>query len=593
MKTRAEINEKYKWDLSSYFKSQKDWEQELESVKALLPEFADYEGKLNNETDIFACLLLDTEVSKRLGLLYVYAALRTKEDQGNSKAQEALEKVSSLSTLYSAETSFIMVELSALSTEFLTDLKNNNIYPQFSNFFEDVIKMKPHTLSKPEEKLLSLMSDFSGGFSDNFDKFDDADLVFDDILDSEGRRHQLNHSNFILHMESPDRVLRENAMKSMNAAYKKFNNFLTSNYTSVLKKNKFSAKIRNFSSPLQAAIFSEDASEKVYKTLIEQVNKNVKLFQKYLKLKQKQLKLDKFALYDLYAPVVEEHNLKLEYEEAMELIKEATKVLGKDYTNLLTRAQKERWIDVMPNLNKDSGAFSWGAYGANPVVLTNYVKNTNSVFTLAHELGHCMHTYYSNANQPYEKAGYTIFVAEVASTVNEMLLLEHLLSKAKIREEKIYYYDYVLSMVRGTIFRQTMFSEFEAFAHDQVQHDLPISKDVLNNFYLELNKRYFGKDVELIEEIAYEWSRIPHFYTSFYVYKYATGLISALAIVNKILSGEENAQANYIKFLSSGSSLPPVELLKIANVDLENEQTFNAAFAYIASVIERWEKLMK
>lgn len=243
----------------------------------------------------------------------------------------------------------------------------------------------------------------------------------------------------------------------------------------------------------------------------------------------------------------------------------------------------------MPSKNKDSGAFSWGAYGANPVVMMNYVKNTNSVFTLAHELGHCMHSYFSKTHQPYETAGYTIFVAEVASTVNEMLLLEYLLKQAKTKEEKIYYYDYLLSMVRATIFRQTMFSEFEAFAHSQYEKNLPISKDVLNNYYFELNKKYFGPNVELIEEIAYEWTRIPHFYISFYVYKYATGLISALAIVQRILSGVENASEDYKKFLSSGSSLPPIELLKLAKVDLESEQTFNDAFKYVSSIIERWK----
>lgn len=591
MKERKDIEEKYKWDLTEYFASDFDWEEAFKEINNRYQEISKYEGKLNNEENIFSCLVFESELSKKIGLLYVYASLRTREDQAESVAQERLEKISSLGTKISAAGSFVDVEISELDNEFLTKLQNNLTYSQFSDFFRDIIRYKPHTLSKKEEKLLSLMGDFSGGFSDNFDKFDDADLTFEPIKDSKGQLHDLNHSNYTLHLENSDRVQRKNALIGMNGTYKKFNNFLSSNYISNIKKNKFRASIRNFSSALGASIFGEEASEEVYKTLIEQVSANLPTIHRYLDLKRQELKLDKLAIYDLYAHTAENVNLQLEYEEAMQVVKDATAVLGQDYTELIERAQKERWIDVLPNKNKDSGAFAWGAYGAHPVVLLNYVKNTNSVFTLAHELGHCMHTYYSNKNQPYEMAGYTIFVAEVASTVNEMLLIEHLLKLAKTKQEKIYYYDYLLSTVRATIFRQTMFSEFEAFAHNQVEKDLPISKDILNNFYFELNKKYYGKEIELPQEITYEWSRIPHFYSGFYVYKYATGLISALAITNKILSGECGAVENYKKFLSSGASLPPVELLKIAGVDLEDKQTFDSAFSYVNSILNKWESL--
>jgi oligoendopeptidase F len=593
LKQRKDIPEKYKWNLDQYFASDQEWEDMFLKVEKKYKQIAAFEGKLDNPNSIFECLSFQSNIGKKLGLLYVYAALRTKEDQADSKAQERLEKISALSTKYSAEVSFVDVELSSLSTEVLTSLMNNKQFPQFKNYFYNILRFKPYMLSKKEERLLSLMGDFADGFGDNFEKFDDADLKFDPVLDSKGNSHELTHANFILFMESPDRTLRKNTLASMNGAYQKFNNFLASNYISNIKKNKFSASIRGFDSALAASIFVEDASEKVYQTLIDCVHDALPLFHKYLALKQKQLGLADFALYDIYAPTAQEVDLKLEYEQAIETIKKATAVLGQDYIDLIERAKTERWIDVLPNQNKDSGAFAWGAYGAHPVVLLNYVKNTNSVFTLAHELGHCMHTYYSNTNQPYELAGYTIFVAEVASTVNEMLLLEHLLSQAKTDQEKIYYYDYVLSTVRGTIFRQTMFSEFEAFAHNQVEKDLPISKDVLNDFYYSLNQKYFGQHVELPKEITFEWSRIPHFYSSFYVYKYATGLISALAIVSNILSGKPNAAENYKKFLSSGSSLPPIELLKIAGVDLTNKQTFDSAFGYVKSVLDRWESINK
>lgn len=587
MKERWEIEEKYKWDLSSYFVSQEAWEALYDVMSEKMQGISIYEGKLNQKEVIFDCLNFESEISKNLELLYVYASLVVKQEQSNPKSHERLNKISSLLTEFSSLSSFVDVEISELSTEFLLELQNDGNNTNFKNYFYDIIRFKPHTLSKPEEKLLSMM-DFGGGFSDNFDMFDDADLTFESALDENGLIHELNHSNYSLLMENPDRVLRKNVMKNLNGAYGKFNNFLSSNYISNIKKNNFSCKARHFESCLKASIFGEDASEKVYNTLISQVNKNLYLLHDYLNLKKNYLGYDKLALYDLYMPV-EPPKTKIEYEEAIEIIKNATSVLGKEYTNLIERAKEERWIDVMPNKDKDSGAFSWGAYLAKPVVLLNYVGNTNSVFTLAHELGHCMHTYYSNHNQSYQDAGYTIFVAEVASTVNESLLLQYLLKKSKTKEEKIYYLDYFLSNVRATIFRQTMFSEFEQFAHAQYENNLPLSKEVLNQYYYSLNQKYFSKDVELIDEIAYEWSRIPHFYSSFYVYKYATGLISALAIANNLLSRGEDYAKKYLKFLSSGSTLPPIELLKIAEVDLEDEKTFDNAFEFVKEMIELWK----
>lgn len=590
MKNRNEIEERYKWDLSSYFANQEAWDVLYDEISNKMKAISNFEGRLNDKKAIFECLNFESEISKNLELLYVYAALIVKQEQSNPKSHERLNKISALLTDFSSLSSFVDVEISELSTELLIELQNDELHSNFKNYFYDIIRFKPHTLSKQEEKLLSMM-DFGGGFSDNFDMFDDADLTFESAKDKNGKIHEVNHSNYSLLMESSDRILRKNVMKNLNGAYGKFNNFLSSNYISNIKKNNFSCKARHYSSCLKASIFAEDASEKVYNTLIKQVNKNLNLLHEYLNLKKMHLGYDKLALYDLYVPV-EPPKTKIDYDKAIDIIKSATSVLGEEYVNLIERAKQERWIDVMPNKDKDSGAFSWGAYLANPVVLLNYVGNTNSVFTLAHELGHCMHTYYSNHNQSYQDAGYTIFVAEVASTVNESLLLQYLLGKATTKEEKIFYLDYFLSNVRATIFRQTMFSEFEQFAHAQYEKNLPLSKEVLNNFYYSLNEKYFSKDIELIDEIQFEWSRIPHFYSSFYVYKYATGLISALAIANNLLTRGEDYAKKYIKFLSSGSTLPPLELLKVAEIDLEDEKTFNNAFSFIESMIEEWKKLI-
>lgn len=592
MKKREDIEEKYKWDITEYSKSIQACEQELKNLEKRFEEITKFENKLNDDKNIYDCLTLESELSQILSRLYVYSSLKVKENAKNSEAVELSEKVGSSCVKFSTLTSFISVEIGELSNEKLEELQNNSLYPQFRTFFKSILRHKAHLLSKKEEKLISQMGEFTGGFSDVFDMFDNADVKFADAKDSKGNFHKLTHATYSLLVESTDRELRKNAIINMNKAYGEFNNTIATNYINDVKLSCTFAKIRNYPSALSASIYNEEASEVVYKTLIKGVEENLFVFHKYFEIKRKQLKLDKFAIYDIYAKTTEDFDIKVNYEQAIELVKEACKPLGEDYLHLIDRAKNDRWIDVFENEGKDSGAFSWGAYGVHPVVLTNFVSNCNSLFTLAHELGHCMHTYYSNKNQPYEDAGYTIFVAEVASNVNEMLMLLYLSNKANNKKEKIYYYDYLLSMFRGSVFRQTMFSEFEYYAHDTYEKTSALSKDILNEFYFNLNKRYFGEKVELVDEIKFEWSRIPHFYNSFYVYKYATGLISAMVIARNIFEGKENAKENYLKFLSMGSSLPPIELLKIAGVNLENKETFDEAFKFIDSVLEDWNKLL-
>lgn len=590
MQTREQVETKYKWDLSSYFENEQQFEQALKELDSTKDCLCRFENNLKTRENIFDCLLLSSKQSLLAGKLYVYSALVTKQDQGDSNAQERLERVSNILTQISANNSFVDVELSALNNDFLTELSNDKQYPQFSEVFKSIIREKQHTLSKAEERLLSLMSDFTGGFSDNFDKFDDADLTFDDVVDKNGNKLPLNHANYQKYIYNSDRTLRKSTYQVMNGTYGKFNNFLASNYISNTKLDVFSSKIRGFENCLQASMFYEEVDPKVYETLILQVNNNLDKLQSYLKLKQKSLKQQDFGIYDLHAPV-SDFGKKYTYDQAFEIVKNATSVLGSEYTSLLQRAKDERWIDVMPNKNKDSGAYSWGAYGALPVVSLNFVGDSNSMFTLAHELGHCMHTYFSNKNQPQEKAGYTIFVAEVASTVNEMLLCQYLLKNAQTNQEKAYYCDYLLGTATATIFRQTEFSQFEKIVHDYAEKGLPLSKDILNKTYMDLQKKYYGKDVEQLPEMQYEWSRIPHFYNSFYVYKYATGLISAMAITKKILSGEKDAVQNYLKFLTLGCSLDPVKSLCIAGSDLTNPKTFQDGFDYMGEIVAYWKSL--
>lgn len=585
MKKRSEIDEKYKWDLSNYFKNDDEFYKEYEELKTHLNDFDNFKGKLSDEKIMLDCLKLEEEISLKLEILYVYASLKTREDATNSFYRERLTLVDSLASKFSIATTFIDIEIKKYKT---SDLKKLSKTTPYKNYFKGMIKDRKLILSEKEEKIISMAGEMSGGFSENFDVFDDGDLKFPSVKDSTGKKHALTHSNYVELMQSEDRVLRKNTIKALNGTYGKFNNFLASNYIHNVKKNVFYARLRKFKSVLDLSIYGEEVSRKVYDTFINSMHENLYVFHKYFDVKRRSLGLDKFAIYDQFAKekgVIKKYT----FDEAIEIIKKATAPLGKEYQTLIDKAVKERWIDIYPNENKDSGAFSWGAYSKNPVVLTNFIGDTNSLFTLAHELGHAMHTYYSNSNQNFDQAGYTIFVAEVASNVNEMLLVKYLSENSNNKSDIIYYYDHFLSEFKGSAFRQLMFSEFEQFAHEQYENDKPISAKILNDYYYELNKKYFGKNVKLVPEIKYEWSRIPHFYNSFYVYKYAVGIVSAIYIVNKILPVEPE---KYLNFLKSGSTKDPISLLKDAGVNLENKNVLNNAFNYALEIIENWEKLL-
>ncbi len=588
MRERKEIDDKYKWDLSQYCQSDDDFYCRLKELEKLIPNFKKYEGKLSNEGLLFECLELESEVEKEICLLAVYASLRLTEDNSNRKANEMNEKIGLVWSKLSTATTYVGVEISKFKNDKLKALQENEKFKNYKRMFEGVIRDKKHTLSKKEELLLSKMGEFLGGFSENFDKFTDVDMKFENIKDSEGKEHEFNTSNYSVYVESTDRTLRKNAFKTMNGTHGKYINFLANNYINDVKEDCIFAKIRKHKSALSGSIFAEEASEKVYKLLIKKVRENVNLLQDYLEIKRRMLKLDKFAIYDTFAPVVADVDKKYTYDEAIELIKEAVSVLGDDYVSLIEKAKVDRWIDVYPNKNKSSGAFSSGAYGANPVVMTNFEGNLESVFTLAHELGHAMHTYYSEKYQPIQTANYVIFVAEVASNVNEMLLLHLLLGRAKTKEERIYYYDHFLKQMRSSIFRQTMFSEFEEFSHATYEKEEPLSMELLCEKYEQLNNFYHGQKVEQLEEMKFEWARIPHFFRSFYVYKYATGLICAIKISQALLDDKSFAE-KYLKFLSAGASADPITLLKLADCDLTKEKTFDEAFEVCKTYIENWK----
>ncbi len=591
MKERSEIEEKYKWDLTKFCANDENFYERLKKVESQIGVFKKYEGKLSDDKLLFECLEKEIQIIQEFSLIAIYAQLRLCENNADRVANEMNEKLSFVSAKFSNETAYIVVEISKFSGAKLKALQENKKFKNYKRYFEAILRDKKHTLSKSEELLLSRLSECMGGDSDNYDKFVDVDMNFDAILDEKGKSHELNQANFQEYRESKDRTLRKNAYIGMMGKFGEFINFLSTNYINNVKEDCVLAKVRKHKSALSASIFNEEASEEVYNLLIKKVKENVSLGHEYFELKRKMLGLSKFAVYDNFAPVVSGLSKKYTYEEAIELIKEAVSVLGEDYVNLVERAKNERWIDVYPNKNKDSGAFSNGTFGATPVILTNFTGNLESVFTLAHELGHTIHTYLSNENQPIQTCDYVIFVAEVASNVNEMLLLSYLLSKAKGKKEKIYYYDHFLNQVKSSIFRQTMFAEFEQFAHEEYEKENPLSAELLCDKYKELNDFYFGDKVEQLDVMKYEWARIPHFYRSFYVYKYATGLICAIKIANSLLS-VSGFEKKYLKFLSAGCSKDPISLLKIADCDLSKEETFDEAFEVCRDFTNKWAELL-
>ncbi len=592
MKERSQIEEKYKWDLSKYCKNDDDYYNLLSSLEEDCNRFTKFEGKLSNDKILKEYLDLKTQIGEKAGKTS-YAFLRQCEDRAERKANDMMERRGIVLTKLSRALTPLETEIEKFPLEKLKKLAKNPEFSLYSREFEAIIRHKKHSLSKKEEMLLTNLSEAFGGAEEIFDKLNDVDMQFGDVEDSKGKKFPLSQSKFGVYAESSDRALRENTFKAINGKRGEFINTLASAYISSVKEDCVLAKVRKYPSALYQAIYTEEASEDVYKLLIKKVRENVKILQEFFEVKRKMLGQKEIAIFDTFAPITK-NTKKYTFDEAIELVKEAVAPLGKEYVALVQRAKDERWIDIYPNKNKYSGAFSSGTEGKGmtPVVLLNYEGNLESVFTLAHELGHAMHSFYSNKYQPIQTADYVIFVAEVASTTNELLLLNLLLKKAKKEEEKVFLYDKFLSDVRSTIFRQTMFAEFEQFAHEEYEKENPLSAELLCEEYEKLNNFYHGKKIKQIPEMKYEWARIPHFYDSFYVYKYATGFISAIKISNKILNEKGFAQ-KYIKFLSSGCSKDPISLLKIADCDLTDENTFDDAFKVCEDYLSHWKDYLK
>lgn len=564
---RSEIENKYKWKLEDIFASDADWEAEFAQVEELLPQLeALKECIARDEQSMLAGFKLMDKASLMLERLYVYARMRRDEDGANSFYQGLSSRAQSLAVKMSGALAFLEPLLLALDAQTMQRYIEAPELAEYSFMLQNLQRSKAHVLDEQGERLLSMAGDFSGGAQEIFTMLNNADLKFGSV-EHNGQVYELTHAKYIELMQSEDRALREKVYRKFYEAFSGHINTIAATYDTAVKKDVFYARARGYESALHKALFADNVPPEVYQDLIRVVHENLGTMREYVKLRGELLKIGDLQMYDIYAPLVNEAEVSYSYEQAQQLVLEALGTLGEDYTALIQKAYREGWIDVWETPGKRSGAYSWGVYGTHPYVLLNHRADLDSVFTLAHELGHAMHTYYSDQAQPYSTAGYAIFLAEVASTVNEILLTKYLLRTIKDQKLRRYVLNHYIDQFRTTVVRQTMFAEFEMKAHTLVEQGEALTVDSLNQLYLELNRQYHGKHMGEDETIQYEWARIPHFYTAFYVYKYATGFSCAAAIVRK-LETEPGMLERYKRFLSAGGSDYPLEILKEAGIDV-------------------------
>lgn len=589
--TRNQVKEDYKWKIEDIFATDSEWEKAFEGAQSSLA-LAKYEGKLGNADVLLEFLKENERASYNLERLYVYAHMRHDEDAGNSKYGAYYAKIGAFFAKYATELAFFEPEMAQQSDEYLNSLVADKRFADYDYDLKRIIERKPHVISQAEERLIGMAGEILDGFYDNFSMIDNLDLPLPEI-EWEGKKIKLSHGLYGIILHCEDREKRKEAYEKYYGAYTSLINTITSIYYGNVKKDVFLSKVYKFGSCLERALFSEDVSAKVYENLIKAVDENLPSMHRYIADRKKILGYDKQYFYDIYAPLVNGVDVRYSYEDAYELVIKGLAPLGKEYQQLLKRGFDERWIDVEETEGKRNGAYSIGCPGTHPYVLLNYQPQLNDVFTIAHEMGHALHTYFSQKNQPYSKADYKIFVAEVASTVNETLLLKYMLKEAKDENLRKYLLNYHLDSMRATLHRQTMFAEFEAEVHKLAENGEPLTKEVMCGVYAEIGKKYYGDKIEHDYNISCEWARIPHFYRAFYVYKYATGITAAINIVKRILSEGEPAVKDYFEFLSGGGATDPVSLLKLAGVDLSDKKPFEVAMAEFDETLTEFERLMK
>lgn len=593
--TRQQVPVEETWNLETIYSNDEAWESDFQALKEKVPELIGFKGRLGESAEtLYEALQLRDDLSRQLHKLYTYAHMRYDEDTANSHYQALNDRAGSLASQVSAQLAFMTPELLSIDeNQIEAFMEQNESLRVYRHAFDELALERPHVLTEAEEAILAQAGDVLGQSSSTFGMLNNADLKFPKVKNEKGEEVELTHGRYITFLESADRSVREGAFKAMYGTYAQYLNTFSSTLSGSVKKDNFYATVRKFESARQSALHHNAIPESVYDGLVEAVNERLDLLHHYVALRKRALGLDELHMYDLYTPLVKDVEMKVSYEEAKQWMVDGLAPLGEEYVQIVKDGLESRWVDVRETRGKRSGAYSSGAYDTQPFILMNWQDNVNNLFTLAHEFGHSVHSHYTRTSQPYPYGDYSIFVAEVASTTNEALLNDHLLKTRTAKEERLYLLNNQLETFRGTLFRQTMFAEFEHMIHQAAQEGVSLTPEYLNETYLELNKRYFGDEIVIDEEISYEWARIPHFYYNYYVYQYATGISASAALSQQIMEEGEPAVRRYIdNFLKAGSSDYPIEVLKAAGVDMTTKEPVLKALDQFEAVLDEMESLL-
>lgn len=588
---RSEVLPEDRWKLEDLFGSQAEWDKEYTLVQQLTEKMKQFQGKLGEASALKACFELEDDISLHTERLYVYANMRHHEDTAEATHQALAEKSTKLSINVGEAMSFITPEVLALSDEKLDELIANDELKAYRFTLQEMKRQKAHVLTKQEEALLAQVGNLSKAPESIFSMINNADMKFPKVKNEKGEEVELTHGSYVQFLENRSPEIRKAAFETVYSTYRKQRNTIAATLSANVTKNLFYARVRKYPSALEMSLYGDNIPKDVYTNLINTIHKHLPLMHRYMKLRQKLLKVDELHMYDLFAPVVEQFDMNISFQDAKATVKESLKPLGEDYLNALQDGFDNSWIDVYENEGKRSGAYSWGAYGTHPYVLLNHKDNLNSMFTLTHEMGHALHSHYSDSSLPYRDAQYTIFLAEVASTLNEALLMDYMLKKSTNAKEKMYLLAYYIDQFRTTVFRQTMFAEFEMLIHERAENGEALTPQLLSEIYYDLNKKYYGDAMVVDQDIEMEWARIPHFYSSFYVYKYATGFSAAQSFAKQILDEGQPAVDRYLGFLKSGGSDFSINILKKAGVDMSTPAPIEEGMSVLESLITEMEKM--
>jgi len=592
---RQEIADAHKWQLEDVFASDEQWETEFQEIEKLLPQFDRYIGKLSkSDSVLLECLQFRDQVEERLGKLFLYAGLKSDEDTRVTRYQAYRDQVSRLNVLFDQKTSFIHPEILTIPEDRLKQwLAKNEQLRIYRHYLEDLLRTRPHVLPPEQEKLLAMTGEIAQGPYTIFSMFNNADIKFPSILDEEARKVELTKGRYLRFLESRDRRVRHDAFMAMYSTYGNWTNTLSATLATGIKKDIFYARARKYPNALAAAMDAENIPLQVYDNVVETIHKNMEPLHRFTNLRKEMLGVDAVYPWDLFVPLVAEIKFEMPYSEARQIIQEALYPLGETYLKALQTGFEKRWIDVYENQGKRSGAYSWSTYGVHPYVLLNYNNTLDDVLTVAHEMGHALHSYFTNLHQPYIYSHYTIFVAEVASTVNETLLINYLIQKAQKAEEKLYLLNEYADRIRSAVYIQTLFAEFEKIVHEKLEAGEALTAEALSELNRELYRKYFGPAFEMHPLYDINWCRIPHFYYNFYVYKYVTGFSAATALAERILAGDTEARERYLHFLSCGSADYSINLLKEAGVDMTRPQPIEATTRKLKNLITEMENLWR